>query len=100
LRFIASAPAGSGVVFDYMISPSLLTLAQRSRFDALARRVASAGEPWRAFFDPGLLMRDLRAMGFRYVEDKGPEEINAMYFKNRKDGPRVETLSHLMIAQV
>jgi methyltransferase (TIGR00027 family) len=100
LRFIASAPAGSGVVFDYMISPSLLTPAQRSRFDALARRVASAGEPWQAFFDPELLTRNLRAMGFGYVEDKGPEEINARYFKNRKDGLRVGSLSHLMNAQV
>jgi len=100
LRSIASAPVGSGVVFDYMISPSLLTPAQRSRFDALAQRVALAGEPWQAFFDPGLLTRDLRAMGFGYVEDKGPEEINARYFKNRKDGLRVGSLSHLMNAQV
>jgi methyltransferase (TIGR00027 family) len=100
LHFIASAPAGSGVVFDYMISPSLLNPAQRSRFDALARRVASAGEPWQAFFDPELLTRDLRAMGFGSVEDKGPEEINAKYFKNRKDGLRVGSLSHVMDAQV
>jgi methyltransferase (TIGR00027 family) len=100
LRFITSAPAGSGIVFDYMIAPSLLTPIQRSGFDALSRRVASAGEPWRAFFDPELLTRDLRAMGFRYVEDKGPEEINARYFKNRKDGLRVGSLSHMMNAQV
>jgi len=100
LRFIASAPAGSGVVFDYMISPSLLKPAQRLRLDALALRVASAGEPWKAFFDPGLLTRDLRAMGFRYAEDKGPEEINARYFKNRKDELRVGSLSHLMNAWV
>jgi methyltransferase (TIGR00027 family) len=100
LRFIASAPVGSGVVFDYMLSPSLLTPAQRSRFDALAQRVASAGEPWQAFFDPALLTRELQAMGFRYVEDNGPEEINARYFKDRKDGLRVGSLSHLMKAQV
>jgi methyltransferase (TIGR00027 family) len=100
LRFIVSAPVGSGVVFDYMISPSLLTPAHRSVFDALARLVASAGEPWQAFFDPGLLTRDLRAMGFKYIEDKGPEEINATYFKNRKDGLRVGSLSHVMNAQV
>lgn len=100
LRFIASAPVGSGVVFDYMISPSLLTPAQRSVFDALARRVASAEEPWQAFFDPEVLVSDLRAMGFGYVEDKGPEEINARYFKNRKDGLRVGSLSHVMNAQV
>jgi methyltransferase (TIGR00027 family) len=100
LRFIASAPVGSGVVFDYMLSPSLLTAAQRSRFDALAQRVASAGEPWQAFFDPELLTRDLQAMGFGHVEDNGPEAINARYFKDRKDGLRVGSLSHLMKAQV
>jgi methyltransferase (TIGR00027 family) len=100
LRFIASAPAGSGVVFDYMISPSLLNPAQRSRFDGLSRRVASVGEPWQAFFDPELLTRNLRALGFGYVEDQGPEEINARYFKNRKDVLRVGSLSHLMNARV
>lgn len=100
LRFIASAPVGSGVVFDYMISPLLLTPPQRSRFNALAQRVVSAGEPWQAFFDPGLLTRELRAMGFGYVEDNGPEEINARYFKDRKDGLRVGSLSHVMIARV
>jgi methyltransferase (TIGR00027 family) len=100
LRFIASAPVGSGVVFDYMISPSLLTPAQRSRLDAVSRRVASAGEPWQAYFDPKLLTRELRAMGFRYVEDLGPEEINSKYFKNRKDGLRVGSLSHIMNTRV
>jgi methyltransferase (TIGR00027 family) len=100
LRFVASAPVGSGVVFDYMISPSLLTPTQQSSFDALSKRVASAGEPWKAFFDPELLTKDLRGMGFRYVEDNGPEEINARYFKNRKDGLRVGSLSHIMKAQV
>lgn len=100
LRFISSAPVGSEVVFDYMLSPSLLSPAQRSRFDALAQRVASAGEPWRAFFDSLLLTRELQAIGFGYVEDNGPEEINARYFKDRKDGLRVGSLSHLMKAQI
>lgn len=100
LCFIASAPKGSEVVFDYMISPALLTPAQRARFDAFAQRVASAGEPWRAFFDPELLKRDLHAMGFSYLEDNAPDEINARYFKDRKDGLRVGTLSHIMSARV
>jgi methyltransferase (TIGR00027 family) len=100
LRFISSAPKGSAVVFDYMLSPSLLTPAQRGRFDALALRVASAGEPWQTFFDPELLMRDLRNMGFGYVEDNGQEDINTKYFKDRKDGLRVGSLSHIMKAQV
>jgi len=39
-------------------------------------------------------------MGFEYAEGLGPEEINARYFKDRKDGLRVGSLSHLMKAQV
>jgi methyltransferase (TIGR00027 family) len=100
LRFIASAPIGSGVVFDYAISPSLLDPAQRLVFDALANRVASAGEPWRTFFDSAELMKDLRAMGFGHAEDIGPVEINAKYFKDRTDGLRVGSLAHMMNARV
>jgi methyltransferase (TIGR00027 family) len=100
LRFIASAPVGSEIVFDYMLSPSVLTPAQRSRFDALAQQVASTGERWQTFFDPALLTVDLRAMGFGYVEDNGPGEINARYFEGRKDGLRVGSLSHIISARV
>jgi O-methyltransferase involved in polyketide biosynthesis len=88
------------VVFDYMISPSLLTGAQRTRFDFLAQYVASTGEPWQTFFGPESLVKDLRAMGFRYIEDYGQEEINARYFRDRTDGLQVGTLSHIMIARV
>jgi methyltransferase (TIGR00027 family) len=100
LRFIASAAPGSGVVFDYMILPSLLTTAQFARFDELARRVASVGEPWQASFDPALLMNELRGMGFGYVKDNGPDEMNPRYCANRKDGLRVGGLSHIMCARV
>jgi methyltransferase (TIGR00027 family) len=100
LRFIAKAPKGSAVVFDYAPSPSLLTPAQQSVIDALAKRLAAAGEPLHTFFDPAELMNDLRAMGFGHVEDIGPEELNARYFKDRMDGLRVGSLAHMMNARV
>jgi methyltransferase (TIGR00027 family) len=100
LRFVASAQTGSGIVFNYMVSPSLLTSAQRAAFEAVAQWVASAGEPWKTSFDPGLLTRELRAMGFGHVEDIGPEAINAKYFKDRPDGLRVGSISHVVIARV
>jgi methyltransferase (TIGR00027 family) len=100
LRFIASAPKGSGVIFDYAPAPSLLPPAQQLVIDALAKRLAAAGEPLQTFFDPSELMEDLRAMGFRHVEDIGPEELNARYFKDRTDGLRVGILAHMLNAQV
>ena len=47
LAWIGSLPAGSDVVFDYAISPASLGEAQKAAFDALASRVARAGEPFR-----------------------------------------------------
>jgi methyltransferase (TIGR00027 family) len=100
LRFIASAPAGSGVLFDYMLEPSLLAPSQRYIFDIIAGHVASSGEPWQAFFDPAPLTAELRAMGFGHVDDHGQEQINERYFRDRKDGLRVGGLSRITIARV
>jgi methyltransferase (TIGR00027 family) len=100
LRFIASAPKGSGVVFDYTVFPSLLTPDQRLVFDALVKRVDWVREPWQMFFHPAELKKDLRAMCFGHVEDIGPEDINARYFKDRTDGLRVGRLAHIMDARV
>jgi len=100
LRLLASSPPESGVVFDYGISPSLLNPVQLRVFDALAQRVAAAGEPWQAFFEPARLAEDLRSMGFSDVEDLGPAEINNRYFKDRADGLCVGSLAHVMRARV
>jgi methyltransferase (TIGR00027 family) len=100
LRFIASLPAGSGIVFDYMISPALLNPAAREALDSLANRVASAGEPFRSFFDPSLLKDSLKEMGFGQIEDVGPEELNTRYFRERTDELRAGSLAHVMNASV
>jgi methyltransferase (TIGR00027 family) len=100
LGFIASRPADSGVVFDYAMSPSLLSPAQRWVFDAMAKRVAAAGEPWQTYFDPSALAADLKAMGFTQVEDMDAEALNARYFQGRADGLRVGSLAHLMNARL
>jgi methyltransferase (TIGR00027 family) len=100
LRFVASMPVGSGIVFDYTISPSLLNPTARQAFDSLAHRVALAGEPFRTFFDPSLLKSNLRAMGFGQIEDIEPGELNARYFQGRPDKLRVGSLAHVMNARV
>jgi methyltransferase (TIGR00027 family) len=100
LRFVASLPAGSSIVFDYMIAPSMLSSNAQKVFDGLAQRVASAGEPFQTFFEPLLLERNLREMGFGQIEDMTPEKMDARYFKGRTDGLRVGKLSHIMHARV
>jgi methyltransferase (TIGR00027 family) len=100
LRFVANMPPGSGIVFDYMISPSLLNPVSRSVFDNLAHRVALAGEPFQSTFDPSLLKNSLQIMGFGQIEDIGPGELNEQYFRGRKDGLKAGSLSHIMNARV
>jgi methyltransferase (TIGR00027 family) len=100
LRLVASMPVGSGIVFDYMVSPSLLNPTARQAFDGLAHRVALAGEPFQTFYDPSMVKSDLRAMGFGQIEDLGPEELNGRYFQGRTDDLRVGSLSHVMNARV
>jgi methyltransferase (TIGR00027 family) len=87
--FLGRFPTGSGVVFDYAVPASSLPILQRLALDALSRRVARAGEPFRLFFEPKELDEFLRGLGFRHIEQLASDEINARYFANREDGLRV-----------
>jgi methyltransferase (TIGR00027 family) len=100
LGFVASLPVGSGIVFDYGVMPSLVNSAAREGLDALSDRVNAAGEPFRTFFDPAALTKDLTGMGFTDVRDLGPDEINARYFTGRADNLAVGGFARLMSARV
>jgi len=100
LAFIGSLPEGSGVVFDYAVERSALDPEQQLAMDALASRVARAGEPSRLFLSPRALEHLLRIAGFREIEDFGPAEIDARYFSGRTDGLQVAAgLAHLVNAR-
>jgi methyltransferase (TIGR00027 family) len=89
LEFIVARPNGSGVVFDYARPRNSVGLLGRIAFDAMARRVAKAGEPFQLFFDSAELERELRALGFSSVEDLGSDAVNARYFRDRSDNLRL-----------
>ncbi len=99
--FIASSSPSGGIAFDYAVPRSSLNWVGRLALDALSRRVASAGEPFRTFFEPGAMAQQLQRIGFRRVEDLDADEINRRYFKNRADQLRVtSSLGHLMSAEI
>jgi methyltransferase (TIGR00027 family) len=101
LSFIAKMPVGSGVVFDFAVDPALLNAGQRQALEALSQRVARYGEPFQLFFDPEKLQDELKGMGFRRTEFLQGKELNARYFKDRKDGLLVRgSIGHLMAAWV
>jgi methyltransferase (TIGR00027 family) len=99
LRAIALlAGRGGGVVFDYMRPRESLSLRERIAFEALAVLVASAGEPFRGFFESGELATELRDMGFGAVEDIGPAELNAAYLSGRAEELKLGNAGHIMVA--
>jgi methyltransferase (TIGR00027 family) len=86
LGAIARLPAGTGVSFDYAFSPETLSPKRRLVFDALAGRVAAAGEPFRLFFTSEELERELRRAGFQRLEQVETDKLNEFYFRDRSDG--------------
>lgn len=96
---IGSLCPENGVAFDYAVPRDSLGLLQKIAFDAIAKRVAAAGEPFVGFFETDDLIRELRRRNFRHIEDLDAEEINARYFQNRGDGLRIGGgMAHLMCA--
>jgi methyltransferase (TIGR00027 family) len=85
LQVIARLPAGSGVCFDFALSPETLGPLRRKAFEALAARVAAAGEPFQLFFTPQELEAELRQAGFHAIYFTDSDQLNALYFDNRSD---------------
>ena len=90
------ATRGSEIVFDYMLSPALLSPTGLLSFHARAARVSAVGEPWKSTFEPNLLAAELHKLGFAIVEDIGSDGLNARYFANRTDELRVDGRARLI----
>lgn len=86
LSTVARMPIGSGVSFDYALDPATLSHTGRAVFNALAGRVARAGEPFQLFFTPDSMAEEFRRAGFRRFEQVDSDQLNARYFLNRADG--------------
>jgi O-methyltransferase involved in polyketide biosynthesis len=86
-------PSGSGIGFDYALSPEVLTPIRRLALKALSERVASAGEPFKLFFAPRDLERELHDAGYTHISQLNSENLNALYFTGRSDGLRLSDAS-------
>jgi methyltransferase (TIGR00027 family) len=98
LETIARLPAGSGASFDYALEPETLSPVGRKAFDALAKRVADAGEPFRLFFTPEAMEVELRRAGFHRVEQLDSDRLNDLYFRDRADGLKLSAVKLGMLA--
>jgi len=98
LSSIATLPKGSAVGFDYAVNPETLSAVGRTAFDALAKRVADAGEPFQLFFTPDELELELRQAGFQRFEQLDYDALNERYFKDRADGLKLSAVGLGMLA--
>ena len=100
LRTIASGARGSQVVFDFAPPSAELGEPERRSRERAAARVAKSGEPWISYYEPKLLVDELRTGGFSLARYLGAEEMNQRYFSNRADGFRLQGSGRMMAAQV
>jgi methyltransferase (TIGR00027 family) len=95
---VVRLPEGTAISFDYVFPPETLTPKRRAIFDRLSQRVTAAGEPFRLFFTPSGLERELRSLGFRHVEQVNTDRLNELYFQNRADGLKLSPVGIGMLA--
>jgi methyltransferase (TIGR00027 family) len=86
LRFVASLPKGSTIVFDYLIPVSMLNPLERVIREFVREQIVGSGEPWKSNFDPAELREKVLGLGFASVETFGADELNLRYLARRKDG--------------
>jgi len=98
LSAVAQLPAGSGIGFDYGVPPETLSPLGRTAFNALAGRVAAAGEPFQLFFTPRTMEAELRRAGFHRFEKLDSDQLNELYFKDRADSLKLSALGLGMLA--
>lgn len=96
--FVAFCGLGSGIVFDYSLPRAMMGFIQRRVYDAMAERVAAAGEPFKTSFAPDQLEQRMRGLGFTAFDDLSGDDVNERYFANRADGLRVGGSGRLMSA--
>jgi methyltransferase (TIGR00027 family) len=80
LGYIAQLEGGADVLFDYVNPAGSVAPAGRAAHQALAERVAAAGESIQSYFDTAPLCARMRATGFRHVDDISPDRIAARFF--------------------
>ncbi len=99
LQYLSTCAKGSYLLMDYGLPRAALPFLEQLAFDSLAARVAAAGEPFRLFFRPEDLHRQLAEVGWQVREDLDRQAINSRYFSDRADGLRcLGSGAHLLAA--
>ncbi len=94
------APAGSGVIFDYLDAEAFIPVRVSRRVQVMMEIVKRVGEPMITGLAPAALAADLTRQGLRLHENLSPEDIQNRYFEGRPDGYRACEQTHFAWALV
>ena len=100
LRDVAAMATSSGIIFDYAVSKSEMSLFARLMVAIVNRRLRRINEPWVTFLSPATLAAKLRSLGFHAIRDLSAQDLNAQYFSGRSDRLRIGGVGRVMIASV
>lgn len=100
LRYVATMPRGSAIIFDYVKPPEDSAWLDRFVYRMVLNRLEGMGEPWKSFLRPASLRDDLLSFGFSSVEDLGGADLNRKYFANRSDRLKAHSIGRVAIAIV
>ena len=84
----ACAAPGSRLVLDYPLPFERLDPGFREVAERKNAMLASGGEPRISTFDPDELHAELAGLGFELADEATPAEIDARWFRGRRDGLR------------
>lgn len=99
-RLVASMPRTSEIVFTFSQPESDLSPQDAKHRARISASVEAMGEPWRTFYDPEVLVKKLKAMGFSNIPFLTPEDAEENYLKGRTDGLRAPKRGRLASAVV
>ena len=100
LKLVASMPAGSEIVFSFVVAASDLSNGERFFVGLFAAIAAASREPWLSRFDPRELADKLTALGFSKVIHFSSEAATDRYFRERRDGLALTKVEQMMRAIV
>jgi methyltransferase (TIGR00027 family) len=100
LRFVASLPRGSEIVFDVSTPASHLSVYERFVRLGVHLKNLRRGEPSGTRFDPAAFAQEIKALGFSRAEALEGPALNARYFAGRGDGLKLSARSALIRAAV
>ncbi len=99
-RYVASLPASSQIVFDFIMADSELNEKERQAMKKIMAFVEQFGEPWLCRFGPKELQKELHDIGFVKTFHLSHELATHKYFEDRTDGLFLDFTTQMMSAIV